>query len=624
MNFLLAALLTGCLALIQCFIGGTRLVFAFDAYALAASAAVLAILWIRRPVTKPTTACLVSTLLLAGYVFGRAWFSPVPYLARADAFMIAGALLVYLLTSLYLDESRPRLWIITALLMVAVVHIGVSLIQFRGHNGFMLFGFLRGDPTPRASGMLISANHLAGYLESIALISLSITVWSRARLGLKLLTGYITVCCYVGLILSGSRGGYLSSIVSLIVFGMLSLWVIGIYRRRNFGSFFVGVFATGLLLLSTTGFLMTHNAVIKERLQRLVESSKDVRVYNWMATLDQYQLNPVWGTGAGTHLYYGRLCRRPQIQSDPIHSHGDYLELLAEYGIVGELLAVAFLVTHVLNGMRCIREITFRRLCNALVSARSDTLALTLGATAAVTALMAHSVVDFNMHIPANALLFAFLFGILGNPGIDRYVSVRSWTSPVVLLRGGLAVLGVLTIAGIALRYTGEARTEQARVFLRNHDYTASIEQAALAIKADPSNPNPYLHQGEAYRLTALRMPIPALRLVLFEKAIAAYRSGLECFPQDENLMLRLAQSLDGALRFEEAEEFYLNAIRWDPNLGVLYAYYAAHLQLTGQPEAAKKCRDAAQRLGTINPQSVGMAEVQTILATTPAHPEKK
>ena len=58
---------------------------------------------------------MISTLLLAGYVFCRAWVSPVPYLARTDAFMIAGALLVYLLTSLYIHEARARLWIVAAL-----------------------------------------------------------------------------------------------------------------------------------------------------------------------------------------------------------------------------------------------------------------------------------------------------------------------------------------------------------------------------------------------------------------------------------------------------------------------------------------------------------------------------
>ena len=619
MSFLIPALLTACLVLVHCLIGGTRLVFSLPAYALAALAAVLSVVWIRRPGIKPTSACLLSTLLLAGYAFCRAWASPVPYLARTDAFMIAGALLVYLLTSLYIYPSRSRLWIVAGLLVVAIMHVGVGLVQFQEQNGFMLFGFLRGDISQRASGMLISGNHLAGDLEALALIALSLTVWSRCRIEIKLITGFLTVFCYGGVILSGSRGGYLSTLVSLVVFEALSVWVAGIYRRRNFGLFIVGTVAAGILALGIIGYVMTQSSFVNDRLHRISVATKDVRVYNWQATLDQARLNPVWGTGAGTHLYYGRLFRRPQIQADPIHSHGDYLELLAEYGIVGELLAIGFLFTHLLNGLRCIREITLRRLCNTLSTARSDTLALALGATAAVTALMAHSVVDFNMHIPANALVFAFLFGVLGNPGIDRPADVPSGVSWTLLLRGGLAVLGIAMLAGVALRYNGEKWTEQARISLRDHDYPACLEQAALATQADPSNPNPYFYQGEALRLTALGMQIPSLRTVLFERAIDAYRVGLEHFPQDENLLIRLGQALDGARRFEEAQEAYLNAISWDPNHGMFYAYYAAHLQLTSQPEAAKKYLDAARRLGTPNPHLIGMEEVRSIRDTAPA-----
>lgn len=622
MSFLIPTLLTACLVLIQCLVGGTRLVFSFPAYALVAVAAVLSLVWVRRPGIKPSSACLISTLLLAGYVFCRAWVSPVPYLARTDAFMIAGGLLVYLLTALYIYESRSRLWIVAALLAVALMHIGVGLVQFKEQNGFMLFGFLRGDNTPRASGMLISGNHLAGYLESIALLALSITVWSRCRLETKLITGALTALCYIGVILSGSRGGYLSTIGSLVVFGMLSVWVTGIYRRRNLSAFTVGTLVAGFLVLGFTGYLMVQSPMIHGRLQKIQGATQDIRVYNWQATMDQARINPVWGTGAGTHLYYGRLFRRTQVQADPIHSHGDYLELLAEYGIVGELLALGFLATHLINGLRYVREITLRRLCNALTSARSDSLALVLGATAAVTALMAHSVVDFNMHIPANALVFAFLFGVLCNPGIGTPGIDRLDDDPsrgTLVLRGGLAVLGIAMLAGIAFRYNGEKWTEQSRVSLRNHDYPACIEQANLAIKADPSNPNPYFYQGEALRLTALGMRIPSLRTVLFEKAIAAYHISQRLFPQDENLLIRLGQALDGAWRLEEAQAAYLEAISWDPNHGIFYAYYAAHLQLAGQQEEANKYREAARRLRARDPQQTGMAEVQSILETKPA-----
>ena len=46
--------------------------------------------------------------------------------------------------------------------------------------------------------------------------------------------------------------------------------------------------------------------------------------------------------------------------------------------------------------------------------------ALNLGALGALAAYLVHSFVDFNLHIPANVLLMAFVFGILTNAGVAR------------------------------------------------------------------------------------------------------------------------------------------------------------------------------------------------------------
>ena len=51
----------------------------------------------------------------------------------------------------------------------------------------------------------------------------------------------------------------------------------------------------------------------------------------------------------------------PQVQNDPIHVHCDYLELLVEYGIVGVVLAVGFLVFHLRSGFRGVGEIVRTR-----------------------------------------------------------------------------------------------------------------------------------------------------------------------------------------------------------------------------------------------------------------------
>ena len=75
----------------------------------------------------------------------------------------------------------------------------------------------------------------------------------------------------------------------------------------------------------------------------------------------EFELAPVFGTGAATYLYYGRMLRDPAIQTDPIRSHNDYLELLAEYGLAGGVGLVLFLGAHLRWGWKTCRHLSLRR-----------------------------------------------------------------------------------------------------------------------------------------------------------------------------------------------------------------------------------------------------------------------
>ncbi len=608
-QFAYLALLTAALVLIQCLIGGTRLAYSFPAYALVGLAAGLSLFSFRKPTVKPAPLCLYSTLLLAGYVVVRAWFSPNAYLSQADAFLAVGALGVYLLTALYLPQTLHRNWLVGALFAVAIAHIIVGALQFKDGAGFMLFGFTRGGAYgSRASGMLVCPNHLAGFLEAMALLALSIAFWGRWRLPTKMAAGYMALFCFVGVAMTGSRGGYLSCVVGLLAFAALSLWIVWIYDRQRFVLTVVAtVLAVGLLLTGAVQF-MQHSTVMKQRMSQIETASEDIRWYNWLAAIDQFKTSPLLGTGAGTHLYYGRLFRRPQIQVDPEHSHNDYLEMLAEYGIVGEALAIFFLVVHIARGLALARQVTTRRICNIPGMGGSDTLALLVGGLSAVAALLAHSVVDFNLHIPGNALLFAFFFAVLGSSGMEKISEERA-SRPEAFARGVLALAGMGLLATVTLRYEAEYLSNRARVAFEHGELEECTECAERAIEKNPANPQTYFFLGEACRATGAMLVGYETRQNYFNQAIEAYRKGINYFPQNENLWIRLGQCLDATEAFDQAQQAYLNAIASDPNLGILYGYYAAHLRLVGDLEGAGQCDAAARELGAVGLENIGMGE---------------
>lgn len=623
-NYVYLALLVSALSLIQCLIGGTRLLYSFPSYCLLGVCGVLTLFSVfRRPKERPDSWCLLASVGVFAYILARAKFSPIDYLARQDFFMVLGCLLVYFLTTFFLTTTRDRLIVIASLFVMVVLHVYVGSIQFMKNSQYMLFGFVRTDDSFRASGLYISGNHMSGFLEALAVIGLSLVWWGRWPIWAKVLVGYLSLGCYAGVAMSASRGGMLSSAFSLLVLsilGMVTTFKIG--GKQSV----VTLIAWGLIAAIGVGgacLIGARSQLITTRLHQ--QHTADVRIYNWQATLDQFRLARLVGTGAGTHLYYGRLFRRPQIQTDPVHSHGDYLELLAEYGIIGAVGMGLFLMAHLRSGFRAYNFLG-RRLRNSYVP-RSNTLALNIGVLSAVFALLAHSVVDFNMHIPANALVFAFFFGILANPGIASEKEKGRFELVLSGLRYALPLLGIVVWGMVVPKYPGEYFTEKSRVALRDKHFQEAISfgKRAVGEKIDETcwldrlnryfggekkNPFVYFYMGEAQRGIAMPMFNKTLRRTYLAPAADFYNQGLKIFPQDENTLVRLGQCYDGMEQFDQAERAYKKAIQSDPNLGVLYDYYAAHLKQEGKKVDIEKILARARVLGKQNITETGGSEL--------------
>jgi len=116
-----------------------------------------------------------------------------------------------------------------------------------------------------------------------------------------------------------------------------------------------------------------------------------MRLDTWHIFLD----HPVMGTGLGTlqmvfppydTFYDGKIVN---------HSHNDYLEALAETGVLGGLCCAWFLGVLLLESLHGLAEL-----------GSSFGASLNLSGLVGCSGLLVHSLVDFNLHIPANAMLF--------------------------------------------------------------------------------------------------------------------------------------------------------------------------------------------------------------------------
>jgi O-antigen ligase len=580
-----------CLALVALEVlgGGVPLPFALPAYALLALAAIAsAARWQHRR-KEIDAICGISACLFFGYVLVRILASPVEYLARGDLYLALAAVVVYGMVAFYITEPRLRLLLVASLLVLGLLHTGLGLFQAFASDTTWL-QHLRTFYGTRASGFYVCPNHLAGFLEVIILFGLSIVVWSRCRYLIKVLTAYACLVCLAGLVLTGSRGGYLSFMAGLAVFGVLSLWM---HSKRV--SFIRWPLAVACLLLIASvvagiSYLGQQHLPLSERWSRLFET-QDVRITLWRGAVMQFTLSPAVGTGTGTYLYYGRLFRPPEIRADPVVAHNDFLQFLAEFGALGLVVLAIFLFTQVRHGWRTLRWLRQERLADQ-ARLRSDTLALHLGALSTLAAYAVHSALDFNLHIPANALLLAAVMGMLATQ--TRAAVIESTPRRWVVL--ALPVFGIwLALASIPTA-PGEYYCHQARLAAARGDYRVALALAKTAGKYDARNPQIYRYLGEAHLALGYEAA-HAERAASFGAAADSLRRAVDLFPQDRDLLAMLGEALDELGRFEEAEQVFARALAWDPNSHQMRFYYARHLAKAGKKDLAVASYEQSLRL---------------------------
>jgi O-antigen ligase len=630
--FILAAL---ALAGIQVLQGGWHPVLSLPGYALLALAALVS--WCRgwrMPIPSRAAEPLAAGALFFLYVVGRALFSPEEYLARNDLFMALAAMALYLLVALNLTSSTWRGWFIGCLLLLGVANCLVGAIQFTRGQNFVALDFLdRSNYGSRASGFYGYPNHLALFLEVCILMGFSVAIWSRWRPWVKVLAGYASLLCVVGLLFTGSRGGYMGALAGALVFGLLSLRLVGEFARTKA----IALLAVGGLTFVVLGFgvqhLLTRSSLLQERMDQKV-TSRDIRVELWKTAWRQFKLQPVAGTGSGTYLYYGRQFSTPAVDSDPGHAHNEYLEMLAEYGILGIAAALMFLDSHFRGGWRWItRQIAVQ---SRSESVGGNSLAMTVGAMSATAACLVHSGTDFTLHMPANMLTMAFVFGLLANPGGAREGvpadDVASEDRLPSWIRLALPALGLWLAIRALPTWPAEFFSFKARAITADWRYMESPELAQAmedfarrGLRWDPRNPHLYRYAGVAETALSTQATDPAVQKKWSDMSAASYEAGATLAPRNILLVLDLAWAYEAEERYAEADPFFKRAIELDPTSSDAHYAYASHLRNQGKlPEAAAEFQKSVTLGGGQSPQlalNETMAEIKA--KGSPSPPDK-
>lgn len=612
MNYIPLILLAAGFFVMQALIGGAKMAGSLPAYILVGVAGVFSLFGWKRlsSAVRPRYGCIAAAVLLAGYVLIRGYFSPVGYLARTDMFMVAGAFVTYLLAAITFSRPTQRMTFLWILFAYAACHIWVGAIQFTKGNEYMaLPGVFRPPYLARASGFYICPNHLAGLLEMLTMLAVSLCCWGRGRPWVRIAWGYAALMCLAGVGITGSRGGYLSVAAGLLTFTFISLWMIKRLAPHRFVLFGLCSFGAMTVVLGAGVLLMKRSIDLAARLDRIYEPTND-RLLLWPGAIKQFLLSPWDGTGSGTFLYYGRIYLHEKLQRDPGHVHNDYLELLAEYGVAGCVVMLIFLVVHFRSGFSAIGRIVRVKLL-PMGELLSNEAALAVGVVSALVALLLHSVIDFNLHIPANTLFVGFLFGMLANPTVAWHKDKTKAGPPPAWLRLAPVAAGIPLIALAVPYMMPEIWSEMARMAVRDRNYPRAVEYSEKALAKDSKNSEAYYYLGEGKRFLALTAQTTPLRMQFAGEAVIAYQSGLKIFPRDLHGLVKCGLALDMLGEYDAAESLFEAAVRADPNLGNVYAYYGTHYLVQKRWKRAAFLFKHALDLGEDKISPLGMQDIK-------------
>ena len=287
-----------------------------------------------------------------------------------------------------IDEWKSFAWFLVTLGSFVSL---LAVVQYFTFNGKLYwFRVLPQGVVP--FGPFVNHNHFAGFVELIIPAGLAMLLTGAVRRDHVPLLILLTVLPIGALALSASRGGIISFLFEFVL-------LIFLVRQKGEGTRTL-LMAGGLALVAGLLAIWLGLGWTVERFEHSTpgDLSRDRRVSIYRDTWKIVRDHPWTGTGLGT---LETVFPRYESYYDGLrvdHAHNDYLELVAETGLIGGICMLGFITLLAWRGLSNLLG-TNRRVCRALYS----------GALVACAGLLLHSMVDFNLHIPSNALLFLLL-----------------------------------------------------------------------------------------------------------------------------------------------------------------------------------------------------------------------
>jgi hypothetical protein len=517
-----------------------------------------------------------------------AWVTPVRWLGWSDWLNWTQAVAVFWVVLNGIEAPACRRFIGVVLVAVGVVSSGLALYQhFVKPDWIMLGRTQAAQYIGRSSGPFGIPNSL-GVLMALLIPPVGFIVLGRGRAAAERALGLVALIALgIGFVLAISRGAWIALAAACCVRLMLAPgWTIG---RR-----IAGACAAAFTAAAIAAVLYYSFPLMRVRLEQLKgDAGERTRPIMWRGAIKIFEGHPVLGGGGGSYDTLFEPFRPDGYIDRPVYAHCDYLNTLADFGLVGFAL---FFGAAGIVAWRCSRAV------GAAGAAFTGLLAFSL-----------HLFVDFDLKIPALAMIYATIAAL---------VTRSTWPGPAIHpaatgARSGPARAAALCTAAGAIAFTGFWAVPKYRAEAFRYSAREKINKMAIArvdesregravsliladmqraVALDPTNAQAWSDEAYAESLLALSQPARTAELGV-DVARDAERAIALC-PLLPEFWIRRGTGYDMQLKWLEGGNSYVRALELAPRGAASWYYQAYHLSLaSNQVGPAMSAVDISLRL---------------------------
>ena len=349
-----------------------------------------------------------------------------PFSTETTAIHILALSAFFALSLAYINSAERLRRVMSVLTIFGFIYAFYAILQ-SVLSPDRIYGIYK-PPVATPFGSFVNRNDFGATIEMVTSLALGAIFTGSVRGDKKMLYLVAVGLMATSLLLSGSRGGLIAFVAEIILLVILTS---GTKGRKDI--LLKAALSSLLVMAAVGGAVFVGGDTSLSRFSDAANSDNlsSTRAQIWSVSVKVIADQMPFGAGLGA---FGQAYTKFDPAGGALRveqAHNDYLQIVADAGVVGLILGVCFLFLFVREVSRNVRVTnTFRR-------------GIAAGAAAGCFAILVHSIFDFVLHITAISVMFITLMAMLVASGRKYADDIAELGPHKVKKRGSASVTSI-------------------------------------------------------------------------------------------------------------------------------------------------------------------------------------